>query len=149
MILIEPGYLTQPTRISAYSTVNGAPIDDSEENGEEKLLSYFARVNYNLDEKYLLSVTFRADGSSRFASGNRWGYFPSVSAGWVVSDERFFDPVDEISFLKIRASWGQNGNQSIPAFQYLSPITFTQATYNFGDEEGVKYAWRLPVEAEL
>ena len=65
----------------------------------------------------------RADGSSNFAKGNRWGYFPSVSAGWVLSNEKFMENItDKISFLKIRASWGQNGNQSITPFQYLSTL---------------------------
>lgn len=119
-------------------TLNGEPYD------RDKLLSYFGRLRYNFKEKYLLSATFRADGSSRFAKGNQWGYFPSVSAGWVISDEAFMNPVSVINFMKVRASWGQNGNQNIPAFQYLAPISFTQATYNFGDQEAVNVPGAYP-----
>ncbi len=131
-------------------TLEGAPIDDDEENGEEKLLSYFGRVNYNFNERYLFSAIIRADGSSRFAKGNQWGIFPSVSGGWVISEEGFMSGVSTLNFLKLRASWGQNGNQNIPSFQYLAPITFTQATYNFGNEEAVNspgaYQSRLAYE---
>lgn len=121
-------------------SIDGAPYEDE----QEKLLSYFGRLQYNFQERYLLNATFRADGSSRFAKGNRWGFFPSVSAGWVLSDEAFLNTVSFINFLKIRASWGQNGNQSIPAFQYLAPIAFTQATYNFGDTEAVNTPGAYP-----
>lgn len=106
-------------------------------NDEDKLLSYFGRVQYGYDETYLLNVTFRADGSSKFAKGNRWGYFPSVSAGWVITNEDFMQDISVVNFFKLRASWGQNGNQSISAFQYMAPIKFTQATYAFGDTEGI------------
>lgn len=104
-------------------------------------LSYFGRLGYNYKEKYLLNATLRADGSSRFSRQNRWGYFPSISAGWVLSSEGFFqDLVGTVSFLKLRASWGQVGNQEIADFQYASPINtstgFTSenpaAHYNFG-----------------
>lgn len=71
-------------------------------------MSYFGRINYDYKETYMLTVVMRADGSSNFAKGNRWGYFPSVSAGWVLSNEKFMENItDKISFLKIRASWGQ------------------------------------------
>lgn len=69
-------------------------------------MSYFGRINYDYKETYMLTVVMRADGSSNFAKGNRWGYFPSVSAGWVLSNEKFMENItDKISFLKIRASW--------------------------------------------
>ncbi|MFT2009952.1 TonB-dependent receptor [Pontibacter sp. 13R65] len=105
---------------------------------EDKRMSYFGRLNYNYKERYLLNATFRADGSSRFARGHRWGYFPSVSAGWIVSDEVFMTGTQNwVDYLKIRASWGQVGNQNIDFFQYLSPVAFTNANYIFGPEEGV------------
>lgn len=119
-------------------SINGAPYD------REKLLSYFGRVSYNFRERYLLQAILRADGSSRFAKGNQWGYFPSVSAGWVISDEAFLSSVSAINFLKIRASWGKNGNQNIPAFRYVSPVSFSQATYSFGSEEGVNTPGAYP-----
>jgi TonB-linked SusC/RagA family outer membrane protein len=125
--------------------LNGAPNDD------DRLLSYFGRVQYSLKETYMVNATLRADGSSKFAEGNRWGYFPSVSMGWVLSNETFAQPIlNTVNFLKIRASWGQNGNQNISSFQYMSPIAFTQATYAFGSTEGLNtpgsYPSRLPYE---
>ena len=104
---------------------------------EDVLLSYFGRLQYNFKERYLLSATFRADGSSKFAEGNQWGYFPSVSAGWVLSEEAFLQSSSFINFVKLRASWGQNGSQAIDNFQFVGPIEFSNATYAFGSEEGV------------
>ena len=106
-------------------------------NNINKRMSYFGRLNYNYKDKYLVNTTFRADGSSNFDEENRWGYFPSISAGWVVSMEEFLQDSDFISFLKLRASWGQVGNQNAGAFQYLAPITFSNTNYVFGEEEGV------------
>jgi TonB-linked SusC/RagA family outer membrane protein len=98
--------------------------------GDNKLLSYFGRINYDYLEKYLLTVVIRADGSSKFAKGKRWGYFPSIATGWVISSEPFWNELENIvSFLKLRASWGQNGNQNISPFQYLSTISLTGADY--------------------
>lgn len=102
---------------------------------EVKMLSYFGRLQYNFKETYMLNATIRADGSSRFTSKNRWGYFPSVSAGWVVSNESFMENQHIFDFLKIRGSWGQVGNQSITDFQYLATIAFTNALYPFGGSE--------------
>jgi TonB-dependent starch-binding outer membrane protein SusC len=127
-------YLNNATNVSnaAQMKIQGKP------NDEDKLLSYFGRVQYDLKETYLLNATFRADGSSKFAEGNRWGYFPSVSAGWIITNEPFMSGVNRyLDFLKIRASWGQNGSCKTDPFNYLAPIKFTQAAYVFGDEEGV------------
>ncbi|MBR4678541.1 MAG: TonB-dependent receptor [Bacteroidales bacterium] len=99
---------------------------------ETRMLSYFGRLQWNFKEKYMVNATFRADGSSRFTEENRWGYFPSVSAGWVVSEEAFMQDQHVFDMLKIRGSWGQVGNQSISDFQYLATIAFTNATYPFG-----------------
>ena len=71
---------------------------------------FFGRVNYTMMDKYLLAVTVRADGSSKFGSGNRWGVFPSFSAGWRISQEEFMQDINWINNLKLRASWGQLGN---------------------------------------
>ena len=100
------------------------------------LASFFGRINYNYDSKYLLSAVLRADGSSNFARGHRWGYFPSVSAGWVISSEPWMaNTQDWLSFLKLRASWGRNGNASISNFQYLSTIKLDDsAGYPFSGE---------------
>nr|WP_294870422.1 TonB-dependent receptor [uncultured Pedobacter sp.] len=113
-------------------TIGGRP------NDPDRRLSYFGRLNYNYKEKYLLNATFRADGSSRFGPANRWGYFPSVSAGWVVTNENFMQgQKDWLDFLKVRASWGQVGSQNIDAFQYLAPIKLNNTNYIFGPDEGV------------
>ncbi|EIJ40837.1 TonB-linked outer membrane protein, SusC/RagA family [Galbibacter orientalis DSM 19592] len=106
------------------------------------LLSYIARAQYNYKEKYMLSATMRADNSSNFAEGNRWGYFPSVSAGWVLSEENFMD--DSNVFLKLRGSWGQNGNQSIPNFYYSSTVSYITPGYYFGDSKPVPNVSTIP-----
>lgn len=112
----------------ANTSIGGSP------NGQGALSSFFGRVNYNYKEKYLFSAVMRADGSSNFARGHRWGYFPSVSAGWVMTNEDFMAPAKNwLSFLKLRASWGQNGNCNISAFQYLATIAFN-APYYFEDK---------------
>jgi len=98
------------------------------------LSSFFGRANYNYKETYMASVVLRADGSSNFSRGNRWGYFPSASVGWVMSNEEFLKDNERINFLKLRASWGQNGNSSIPNFQYLGTIaTDNKNGYYFGN----------------
>ena len=85
-----------------------------------KLLSYFGRINYAYQNKYLIESNFRYDGSSKFAKGKRWGFFPSVSAGYRISEEEFFKEIPAISNLKIRASYGRLGNQSIPNFSFVN-----------------------------
>ncbi|RAV99450.1 SusC/RagA family TonB-linked outer membrane protein [Pseudochryseolinea flava] len=125
--------------------LTGGPDDDVLENR----LSFFGRLNYNLGETYLFNATFRADGSSKFASNQRWGYFPSVSAGWVISNEDFLAATSAwMNSLKIRASWGQVGNQRVRSFQYIAPIQFSNVNYSFGDKEGTLtgggYPNRLP-----
>ncbi|HEX8532157.1 MAG TPA: SusC/RagA family protein, partial [Cytophagales bacterium] len=88
------------------------------------LASYLGRVNYALDDKYLLTLTLRADGSSRFGAGNKWGYFPSAAFGWNVNNEPFFRNVRNVSLLKLRLSAGLTGNQSIPPYQSLSQLGY-------------------------
>lgn len=103
--------------------------------GEGALASFFGRINYDYKETYMLSVILRYDGSSNFARGNRWGTFPSLSAGWVVTNEKFMESTQSwLDFLKIRASWGQNGNCNVDNFQYLSLVSFGKgAGYAFND----------------
>lgn len=96
--------------------------------------SYLGRLNYSFDEKYLLSAVFRRDGSSRFGSNNKFGNFPSVSLGWVVSDEVFLENNNIINFLKIRASWGVNGNDRIGDFLYASTVGGGR-NYTFGTDD--------------
>ena len=117
---------------------NTANVNSSSFKGEPwgdwAMASFFGRVNWNYNEKYMATAIIRADGSSNFARGNRWGYFPSVSAGWVISNENWMESTKGwMDFLKIRASWGQNGNQSISNFQYVSSVAFDKYNvYNFG-----------------
>jgi TonB-linked SusC/RagA family outer membrane protein len=104
---------------------------------ENKRMSYFGRLNYNFKDTYLLNATFRADGSSNFHPDNQWGYFPSVSAGWIATNEAFLSNSETVNFFKLRASWGQVGNQNVGSFQYLAPIKTSTTNYIFGDTEGV------------
>jgi TonB-linked SusC/RagA family outer membrane protein len=98
-----------------YQQLNAGSRDNMQNDGsatEWGLQSYFARVNYDYKGKYLLEANVRRDGSSRFANGQKYGVFPAFSAGWRVSEESFFDNVGLINELKLRASWGQLGNQN-------------------------------------
>ncbi len=111
-------HLDEKGNVVETRTVSGRP-----ENVTRRV-SYFGRLGYNYKEKYLLNATLRADASSKFSRANRWGYFPSVSAGWVISSEDFFrENFAGINFFKLRASWGQVGNQDIADFQYAAPIS--------------------------
>ncbi|RGM13446.1 TonB-dependent receptor [Bacteroides stercoris] len=97
---------------------------------ESSMLSYFARLNYKLLDKYLLTATLRADGSSVLAKGNRWGYFPSVAVAWRMKDEHFLSSVDEISDLKLRLSYGLSGNSAVSPYQTTGGLSKT--IYEFG-----------------
>lgn len=108
------------------------------------LLSYYGRVSYNFREKYIFDAVFRADGSSNFAKGNRWGFFPSVSAGWIFTEEDFMKNNPWLSFGKLRASWGQNGNQSIDNFIYNSNIDYLDQGYYFGPDKLVTSPTAIP-----
>ena len=122
-------WITNTANSLTSTEIGGAPW------GEWALLSFFGRANYSYADKYMFTVIMRADGSSNFARGHRWGFFPSASAGWVVSEEPFMENARNwLNFLKMRFSWGRNGNQSISNFQYLSPVSFDPShTYNFGN----------------
>lgn len=112
-------------------SVSGTPWD------EERMVSYFGRVGWNWKERYMATATVRRDGSSRFAKGHRFGTFPSISAGWVVTNESFMEPVTSVmDYFKLRASWGQVGNQNIGNYMYLAPMSFSNLYYNFGTTLG-------------
>lgn len=93
--------------------------------------SFLSRVNYSFDDKYLFTANFRADGSSAFGPNNRWGYFPSFSAGWRVTEEKFMPEESFLSDLKVRAGWGIVGNDQIANYAYLGRIG-AGANYPFG-----------------
>ena len=98
--------------------------------------SYFGRLSYDFREKYLLTLILRKDGTSKFAEGNQYGdAFKSVSAGWIASNEEFMNAVPAISYLKVRGSYGENGNQAIDDFTYLALIESQEAGYGFGNDK--------------
>lgn len=112
-------------------SVSGSPWD------QERMMSYFGRLSWNYKETYMATATVRRDGSSRFARGHRFGWFPSVSAGWVASNEKFWEPVAKVvDYFKLRGSWGQVGNQNIGNYMYTAPVTFSNVYYNFGTTKG-------------
>lgn len=100
-------------------------------NSRNSLMSFFGRLEYNYDSKYLFQGNFRYDGSSRFAEGRKWGFFPSFSAGWRIGQENFMDEIDWLDDLKIRASWGQLGNERVPSFRYVNLVDLGY-DYSFG-----------------
>jgi len=111
------------------------------------LLSYMGRVNYGFKDRYLLTVTGRADGSSRLSAGNKWAFFPSISAGWVLSEESFLNKVKAISFLKVRAGYGQVGNTSIQPYETLGGLI--RSSYAFGSEPAFGYALNVIPNPDL
>lgn len=120
------------------SIANASDVEDNYRNVsnrifDQRLLSYFARLQYNYKGKYLLSGVIRRDGSSNFGPKNKFGYFPSGSVGWVISDEDFYGDRDLVNFLKLRSSYGILGNDRIPAFGYTS-ILNGEGTYVFDNE---------------
>ncbi len=109
-------------------------------NGTDKLVSYFGRLDYNYDEKYLVQLSARTDGSTRFGANTRFGFFPAASVGWVLSNEDFLSESDLISFLKVRASYGISGSNQISndVFQSLYRFEETFSTIGYNGETGVK-----------
>ncbi len=118
-----------------YRVLDAGLQDNREASGnasEWALQSYFGRFNYDFDSRYLLEVNARYDGSSRFAKGRKYGFFPSVSAGWRVSSESFMKDIDFISNLMLRASWGTLGNQNIGTYPFAS--TLSLGSYSLGGQ---------------
>jgi TonB-linked SusC/RagA family outer membrane protein len=109
-------------RYLALGTSNSANVTDG--GSLDRVSSYFGRVNYSFQEKYLVTASIRADGSSKFSMANRWGYFPSVGLGWIITKEKFMMSQKLFDNLKLRGSWGKIGNMSVPA--NLSVLTVTQ-----------------------
>lgn len=132
---IDPKYQDQisgvstPTNLYSYAFKN-------------ELQSFFGRVNYGFAEKYLITATLRADGSSKFGENNKYGYFPSVAFGWNIINEGFLSEANSLSNLKLRASWGQTGNQEIPS--KITKLSYTDSkdnndTYPInGDENSIE-----------
>lgn len=112
------------------------------------MLSYFGRISYDFREKYLATYVYRLDGSSNFNTGHKWGDFHSFSAGWVLSNESFMESTSSwLNFMKLRFSWGQNGNQDIARdFVYLSQIEFEGVNYFFGNDHSISTLGTQPYQ---
>ncbi|WP_369766031.1 SusC/RagA family TonB-linked outer membrane protein [Flavobacterium sp. WC2429] len=122
-------YLSNATD-KTLNTVSGGSYD-------YRLQSYFGRLLYDYDDKYLFTATIRRDGSSEFGANNKYAYFPAVSGGWNVDRENFFPKDGVVKSLKIRASWGQNGNdQFSKRFAYMSTVSSYDKNYHFGTGDG-------------
>ncbi len=121
--------LLGPNGITSSATVLGRPADIQ----ESRLISFFGRVNYNLGDRWLASVSLRRDGSSRFGTGNEWGTFPAFSLGWRVSQETFMQRFSQISDLKLRFGWARTGNQAFANYQqytvYVGGDALTQVQF--------------------
>jgi TonB-linked SusC/RagA family outer membrane protein len=111
-----------PTIQGAINIARGSTVSGVQ---EWSLTSYLARLNYNYKGKYLFNAAIRSDGSSRFGANNRWGTFPSVGAGWVVSDEAFMSDLPAVSFMKLRGSWGIIGNNNLGNYTSYALINNT------------------------
>ena len=123
-------------------TINGGTVTEGKSDKTQwSIASYLARVQYNYEGRYMLSAAIRADGSSRFGKNNRWGYFPSASAAWRISDEQFFKNVKKLSFIndmKIRASYGVTGNFQIGDYDHLATMSIDN--YILGN--GLAYGYK-------
>ena len=138
----EHAYVENTEKGHADRKVSGGPYDAT--RGQ----SFFARLGWSWKDRYMVNATMRADGSSKFAKGHRWGYFPSVSAGWTLTEEDFMKSAASwLDFLKLRLSWGQVGNANINCYQYLAPVTTSNTNYNFGKTGGTD-AWVMGAYTE-
>ena len=98
-----------------FSTIGagaGGTYDGDGTKWDYRRVSFFGRVNYNYNDRYLIQATVRSDGSSKFGADNRWGFFPSIAVGWRISEEEFFPKGIALNNLKLRASWGRLGNEN-------------------------------------
>ena len=108
---------------------SGSIFTASNQDEKQAMISYFARASYNYDDRYIVSGTFRADGSSKFAVGNQWGYFPAGSVAWVISEEPFWRNAKKTAnTFKLRASYGQTGNNGIGLYDAYG--AFATGTYH-------------------
>ena len=119
--------------LSAGKTV----LSSSDVITKNTLMSYFARVNYNYKGRYMLSAAFRRDGSSRFAPNNKWGNFPSISLGWLVTEEDFMKKMDWINMLKLRVSYGLTGNDHFQDYVWVAKLN--QSKIAFGNNLTTSY----------
>jgi len=118
--------------IQALNAGDATNMQNNQYAGSSSLASYFGRANLTLFDRMLLTATLRADGSSNFGPNNKWGYFPSFAVGYKLIDEPFMESLDFVSNLKLRASWGQTGNQDIPAYGYGMALSNYQTVWGPG-----------------
>ena len=116
--------------VQSLSAVSGIITDGSSSTGAWSLLSYLARVNYNFDSKYYITASIRTDGSSRFGADKKYGLFPSAAAAWRISDENFMKSLDFLDELKIRASYGETGNNNIGDYEQYATINYEKYPLN-------------------
>ena len=112
------------SEVLAHQGAGEAQPNANKIGAEDNMASFFGRINYTYADKYLLTATFRADGSSKFAKGNRWGFFPAVALGWRISEENFMKSATWLSNLKLRLSYGEAGNNRIPSGSIYQPYSF-------------------------
>ncbi|MCF8226917.1 MAG: TonB-dependent receptor [Bacteroidales bacterium] len=132
--------LTQNPSNNSYNIVLDATTSNQEAYGgkwETLLMSYFSRLNVSYKDRYLFTTTIRADGSSKFASMYRWGFFPSASAAWKLHNEAFMEEVEVISTLKVKAGYGSLGGQEVGAYDYLGYVS-TNLNYILGGDQSVQ-----------
>ena len=131
--------------------LNTGDVEGMENRGYSEgwgLWSYIGRVNYSYADRYMFEMNFRYDGSSRFAEGHRWGFFPSFSAGWNIAREDFMSSVDWVNNLKIRGSWGQLGNQNIGLYRFTSTV-YSDFPYDFNDRLVSGYSQRYYANTDI
>ena len=159
---IKPIYIYDPN--NSVNTISSF-TNGVDANLYYSMISYLFRVNYTFNQRYILTATFRRDGSSKFAQGNRWGNFPSFALGWNISREAFMKPLKVISKLKLRGSWGQIGNDKIPydgrfstvqdlvAVFGTTPTVVSAASYGVNGNSNLKWEtttqWDVGLEAGL
>lgn len=125
-------------------------IESSGGQTQYALMGFFGRINYDYDGKYLVEVSGRYDGTSRFKSGQRWGVFPSFSLGWRISKENFFAPVQNWwNDLKLRFSYGSLGNQQVGYYDYIRSVTLGTQNYLFGGGKSSMASYGNPVASNL
>lgn len=151
---VSTTYKNLPVNSFAEASMNYSVIDTDKlgggwESPDHRVASVFARVNYNFDKKYMFTGIVRRDGSSRFGSNNKFGYFPSASIGWIASRENFWPVNDYVNFLKIRGSYGVTGNDNLGDFRYLSTVGGGR-NYTFGyDNYLIGYSPNAPSNPDL
>ena len=129
------GYDLSSNYISAYALMPSADAKVSDEASEYAIAGFFGRLNYDYEGKYLLEVSARADGTSRFPEEKRWGVFPSASAGWKFTDERFMEwAKDVLNYGKIRFSYGWLGNQQVKDYMFARKITLENSGWLFDSD---------------